>query len=224
MHIAHVLSSFGLGGQERMAVDLARAQRAAGHQVHGRVAGSATGRSARPRRSSKPGVKALTVAKRGGFDVTLPIRLGRLFAREGVEVVHTHNPQALIYGAPAGKLAGAALIHTKHGRNPDSLTAALASPRRGQAGGRLRRRLALDRGGGARESRLRRRAAARDCKRYRRDRIHARRRRALCGARRARHSPRRLGGRHHRTPGARKGPEQRWCERWPRCSTRNAGW
>jgi glycosyltransferase involved in cell wall biosynthesis len=27
----------------------------------------------------------------------------------------------LIYGAPAGKLAGAALIHTKHGRNPDSL-------------------------------------------------------------------------------------------------------
>jgi glycosyltransferase involved in cell wall biosynthesis len=34
------------------------------------------------------------------------------------EVVHTHNPLPLIYGAPAARLAGAAAIHTKHGRNP----------------------------------------------------------------------------------------------------------
>src|SRR6188474_2395130 len=120
MHIAHVLSSFGLGGQERMAVDLARAQRASGHRV---MAVSLAPPPEGPLAETflEAGVKALTVAKRPGFDVTLPIRLGQLFVREGVEVVHTHNPQPLIYGAPAGRLAGAALIHTKHGRNPDSL-------------------------------------------------------------------------------------------------------
>jgi len=120
MHIAHVLSSFGLGGQERMAVDLARAQRAAGHQV---MAVSLAPPPEGPLAETflEAGVKALTVAKRRGFDLTLPLRLGQLFAREGVEIVHTHNPQPLIYGAPAGKLAGAVLIHTKHGRNPDRL-------------------------------------------------------------------------------------------------------
>lgn len=120
MHIAHVLSSFCLGGQERMAVDLARAQRSSGHQV---MAVSLAPPPEGPLAETflEAGVKALTVAKRGGFDVTLPFRLSQLFAREGVEVVHTHNPQALIYGAPAGRLAGAAIIHTKHGRNPDSL-------------------------------------------------------------------------------------------------------
>ncbi len=120
MNIVHVLSSFGLGGQERMAVDLARAQRASGHRV---MAVSLAPPPEGPLAETflEAGVKALTVAKRPGFDVTLPIRLGQLFVREGVEVVHTHNPQPLIYGAPAGRLAGAALIHTKHGRNPDSL-------------------------------------------------------------------------------------------------------
>jgi hypothetical protein len=33
MVIAHVLSSFGLGGQERVALDLARTQVEAGHEV-----------------------------------------------------------------------------------------------------------------------------------------------------------------------------------------------
>jgi glycosyltransferase involved in cell wall biosynthesis len=114
-----VLSSFGLGGQERMAVDLARAQRAAGHRV---LAVSLAPPPEGPLGLSfrEAGVEAITVAKRPGFDVTLPFRLARLFAREGVELVHTHNPQPLIYGAPAGKLAGAALVHTKHGRNPDT--------------------------------------------------------------------------------------------------------
>jgi glycosyltransferase involved in cell wall biosynthesis len=37
----------------------------------------------------------------------------------GVEIVHTHNPQPLIYGAPAARLAGARAVHTKHGANPD---------------------------------------------------------------------------------------------------------
>jgi glycosyltransferase involved in cell wall biosynthesis len=36
------------------------------------------------------------------------------------DVVHTHNPLPLIYGAFAARLSGAAAIHTKHGVNPGS--------------------------------------------------------------------------------------------------------
>jgi glycosyltransferase involved in cell wall biosynthesis len=60
------------------------------------------------------------VAKRLRIDPTLPLRLGRHLARAGVSVVHTHNPHALIYGAPAAFIAGAMAIHTKHGKNPDT--------------------------------------------------------------------------------------------------------
>jgi glycosyltransferase involved in cell wall biosynthesis len=44
-----------------------------------------------------------------------------LFRQHGVSVVHTHNPQPLVFGAPAGKLAGALVVHTKHGANPGRL-------------------------------------------------------------------------------------------------------
>jgi glycosyltransferase involved in cell wall biosynthesis len=65
-------------------------------------------------------VRAETVAKQFRIDPTLPLRLGRHLARAGVSVVHTHNPHALIYGAPAAFVAGALAIHTKHGMNPDT--------------------------------------------------------------------------------------------------------
>ena len=58
-------------------------------------------------------------------------RLARALRRLRAEVVHTHNPLPLIYGAPAARLAGAAAIHTKHGTNPG-----------GRAASRLLRRAA----------------------------------------------------------------------------------
>jgi glycosyltransferase involved in cell wall biosynthesis len=118
MRIAHVLSSFGMGGQERVAVDLARAQRAAGHDVMAvSLAPPPPGPHEKTFRDA--GVETRTVAKGAGFDPGLALRLARTFKAERIDVVHTHNPQPLIYGAPAGRLAGAAVIHTKHGRNPD---------------------------------------------------------------------------------------------------------
>jgi glycosyltransferase involved in cell wall biosynthesis len=117
--IAHVLSSFGQGGQERVAVDLARLQRAAGHDVIGiSIAPEPEGPIAGALRAA--GITSQTVAKRGrGVDPWLPARLAGLLRRVHVDVVHTHNPHALIYGAPAARLAGAAAIHSKHGLNPD---------------------------------------------------------------------------------------------------------
>lgn len=115
--IVHVLSSFGVGGQERVALDLAIGQRARGHTVSaislapppdGPIADELTA----------AGIEVTRVPKRGGLDPTLVPRLAHALRQREADIVHTHNPLPLIYGAPAARLVGAAAIHTKHGINP----------------------------------------------------------------------------------------------------------
>jgi glycosyltransferase involved in cell wall biosynthesis len=117
--IVHVLSSFGVGGQERVALDLAIGQKARGHTVTViSLAPPPDGAMADEFREH--GIAVDRVVKRGGLDPTLVPRLARVLRRHRADVVHTHNPLPLIYGAPAARLAGAAAIHTKHGVNPGS--------------------------------------------------------------------------------------------------------
>ena len=117
--IVHVLSSFGVGGQERVALDLAIGQRARGHDVSVlSLAPAPDGPMAEE--FAQAGVAVGRVPKRGGLDPTLVPRLARELRRRRADVVHTHNPLPLIYGAPAARLVGAAAIHTKHGVNPGS--------------------------------------------------------------------------------------------------------
>jgi glycosyltransferase involved in cell wall biosynthesis len=118
LSIVHVLSSFGVGGQERVALDLAIGQKQRGHRVSViSLAPPPDGAMADEFREH--GIAVDRVEKRGdGVDPLLVPRLARTLRRMQAEVVHTHNPLPLIYGAPAARLAGAAAIHTKHGRNP----------------------------------------------------------------------------------------------------------
>lgn len=117
--IVHVLSSFGVGGQERVALDLAIGQKARGHRVTViSLAPPPDGAMADEFREH--GIAVDRVAKRRGFDLTLVPRLARALRHHRADVVHTHNPLPLIYGAPAARLLGAAAIHTKHGVNPGS--------------------------------------------------------------------------------------------------------
>jgi glycosyltransferase involved in cell wall biosynthesis len=114
MVVAHVLSSLQIGGGERMALELAAGQLAAGNDVMVvSLAPPPDGPLAEVFRAR--GIDVQRVAKRPGFDLTLPVRLTALFRRRRVGVVHTHNRQPLIFGAPAGKLAGAKVVHTRHG-------------------------------------------------------------------------------------------------------------
>jgi glycosyltransferase involved in cell wall biosynthesis len=117
--IVHVLSSYGVGGQERVALDLAIGQRARGHRV-GVLSLSPEPDGAMAREFADAGVEVGRVPKRGGLDPTLIPRLARELRRREADVVHTHNPLPLVYGAPAARLVGAAAIHTKHGKNPSS--------------------------------------------------------------------------------------------------------
>src|SRR5688500_16374866 len=94
--IAHVLSSFGMGGQERVALDLARVQKRTGHDVivvslaplpHGPLAED----------FRAAGVRVVAAPKGKGVDVGLVPRLAATFLLERVQVVHTHNPLPLVY-------------------------------------------------------------------------------------------------------------------------------
>ena len=115
MKIVHVLSSYGLGGQERVALDLAAGQRALGHEV----TALALARGPLAAEFEAQGVAALVEEKRTGFDATLFVRLRKIFVQRTTNIVHTHNPQPLIYAAPSARLARARAVHTKHGANPD---------------------------------------------------------------------------------------------------------
>jgi glycosyltransferase involved in cell wall biosynthesis len=117
--IVHVLSSFGVGGQERVALDLAIGQRARGHRVAAISLASAPD-GAMADEFREHGIAADRVAKRGGLDPTLVPRLALALRRHRADIVHTHNPLPLIYGAPAARIIGAGAIHTKHGKNPGS--------------------------------------------------------------------------------------------------------
>ncbi len=117
--IAHVLSSFGMGGQERVALDLAAEQVRRGHRViavsiapppHGILADAFRAR----------GVAVHGVPKGRGVDPRVVLGLARLLRRERIDVVHTHNPQPLVYGAAAGRLTRKGVVHTKHGVNPET--------------------------------------------------------------------------------------------------------
>ena len=115
--IVHVLSSYGVGGQERVALDLAIGQRARGHQVSV-ISLARPPDGAMADEFAAAGIAVDRVVKRGGLDPTLVPRLARALRNHRADIVHTHNPLPLIYGAPAARLAGAAAIHTKHGLNP----------------------------------------------------------------------------------------------------------
>jgi glycosyltransferase involved in cell wall biosynthesis len=117
--IVQVLSSFGLGGQERIALDLATGFRDAGHRpISVSLAEDHEGPLGAEFRAR--GLEVEHIRKQPGFDTGLYLTLGRLYRRAGADVVHTHNPQPLIYGGPPARLVRAALIHTKHGINPDT--------------------------------------------------------------------------------------------------------
>lgn len=117
LSIVHVLSSFGVGGQERVALDLAIGQKARGHAVSV-ISLAPAPDGAMADEFAAAGIPTERVTKRGGLDPSLVPRLAAAMRLRRADVVHTHNPLPLIYGAPAARLARATAIHTKHGANP----------------------------------------------------------------------------------------------------------
>jgi glycosyltransferase involved in cell wall biosynthesis len=65
-------------------------------------------------------LNVVAIAKRDGRDLGAPGEVARVVRALRPEIVHTHNPQALVYAAWPARITGATVVHTKHGVNPGS--------------------------------------------------------------------------------------------------------
>jgi glycosyltransferase involved in cell wall biosynthesis len=116
--LTHVIAAAEMGGAERVALELSALQREQGIDV--RVVSLAPlGKSALVEEFRDRHIPLEAVPKRPGFDLSLVPRLAVRFRELRTSIVHTHNPQPIIYAAPAARLVGAGVVHTKHGLNPD---------------------------------------------------------------------------------------------------------
>ncbi len=108
-----------MGGGERVACMLTARQVRAGHRVT-LLAFAAPPEGGLTSTFLDAGANVVFLPKGGGVDVTLAARLYACCRAAAFDVVHTHNPLPLIYAAPAARLAGAVVVHTKHGPQPDT--------------------------------------------------------------------------------------------------------
>lgn len=112
MRIVQMVENLDRGGLERMALDLAIGQKAAGHTLsiyclHDRGALAAEAEAA--------GIPVTAFDKPPGFSLAAMKAMWQAMRRDAIEVVHTHNPGIHHYGAVAGRLAGARVVlSTRH--------------------------------------------------------------------------------------------------------------
>lgn len=113
--VMHLVLGLKCGGLEKVVIDLADRLNSKGYQnviccldEPGELADEAI----------EKGIKLIKLERpEKGVNLSLFLKLSRLFRKEEIEVLHTHNCAPAIYGAPAAKLAGvSAIINTRHGR------------------------------------------------------------------------------------------------------------
>ncbi|MDC0749467.1 glycosyltransferase [Polyangium mundeleinium] len=129
--VAHVVLGLRAGGLERVVLDLVQGMDRSRFDPMV-VALDEPGELA-PRLASMD--VPLRLLKRGqGLDPSVIGELSELFGREGIDLVHTHNPRPHVHGALAALAARRVtgkrprVVHTKHGRNyPDDLGRVIAN-------------------------------------------------------------------------------------------------
>lgn len=119
LSIVHVLGSLHVGGGERIALLLGQRHVGEGHRVAVVSLEQPPGGGLFAE-FAQAGITVHTVPKGPGFDSSLFPRLYSKFREIRPDVVHTHNPPPQIYAIGPAKLAGARVVHTKHGPHPDT--------------------------------------------------------------------------------------------------------
>ena len=114
MRILHVVQSLGMGGQERLILNLSRELLRRGHEVA--VASLTPGGELRP--ELLPDIPVFDVPRAAGFDPFVIARVARVISSFEPDAVHTHNPSPMFYAVPAARALGVkSVVHTKHGAN-----------------------------------------------------------------------------------------------------------
>ena len=115
MKIVQLLPSLDFGGMERLAVDLARQQKAEGHEPS-IYCTSHAGQLAPEAEAAN--VPVHSFGKTTGFSLHLVLDLASRLRRDGPDVLHAHNALVLHYAIAAARLAGVpVVVNTRHGGN-----------------------------------------------------------------------------------------------------------
>jgi glycosyltransferase involved in cell wall biosynthesis len=116
LRVVHVTWGLGVGGLEKLLVEIARhsdRRRVSLHFVSLSTRGELAGAI------EACGWPVTAMEEPEGLRPGLVLRLAQRFRRWRIDVVHTHNTKALVYGGPAARLVRVQrLIHTWHGQNP----------------------------------------------------------------------------------------------------------
>ena len=111
LNVVHVTLGLDVGGQEKLLVEMARHADRSRFRLH---VVSLTTRGVLAEDIEACGWPVTALGAPEGLRPGIVLRLARLFRRLRADVVHTHDDRPNIYGAPAGKLAGARVVHTRH--------------------------------------------------------------------------------------------------------------
>lgn len=113
LDIVHVVENLERGGLERMVIDLASVQRAAGHRC---LVVCLYAAGALAHELEAQGIPVHACRKRGGFDLSAVLRLRAWLRAVPGAVVHTHNANAHYHTvAAAAGLPLARIVNTRHG-------------------------------------------------------------------------------------------------------------
>jgi sugar transferase (PEP-CTERM/EpsH1 system associated) len=70
---------------------------------------------------TRPNTKVVLLGRHPGLDLSLSFRIASLARKENIQIIHTHNAAAHLYGSMGGKLAGLRVLHTEHGKQSADL-------------------------------------------------------------------------------------------------------
>jgi glycosyltransferase involved in cell wall biosynthesis len=112
--IVQIVRSLELGGLERLAVDLAIAQKVSGYEVS--VYSVYKHQPALLQDAERAGIRVVLFHKTTGFSPSTIRKIAIQLRRDRATIVHTHNELVHTYGAIAGRLAGVpCILNTIHG-------------------------------------------------------------------------------------------------------------
>lgn len=114
LHILHVIGGLGLGGAERVMVDLANASVADGHRVSVCVTRSVT----TMRTALDPRIQCIVLGRRTQFELRAFWRIASYVREENVDIVHAHERQGMRFLLPmaaTGLLRRPIVFHDHYG-------------------------------------------------------------------------------------------------------------
>ena len=113
MRISHVVENLNRGGLERVVIDLAKAQAAAGHDCQVVCLFEA---GALAHELTSAGIPVIACEKRPGADVRALLRMRRALSAQRTEVLHSHNGIPHYYATAAALGLGVRrVVNTRHG-------------------------------------------------------------------------------------------------------------